>query len=60
MFAGFLCFNTLFQDFARISPEVQHKFELEHIKTGDNHSSAFPRVLASTVICAESMQAQQE
>ena len=44
-----LLFNTIYHyftgsstEFTRISPECCQNTELEHLKTGDNHNSAFP------------------
>ena len=50
-FVGFLCASTLCQNFTGISPErignspdVCQNLELEHLKKGHNHNSAFPQV----------------
>ena len=83
-FVGFLCFNTPFQNFTRISPEFHQKFiicsqhmftiitrslpecckniELENLKKGDNHNSAFPHPEVNEVCvhnCPRANQAGQ-
>ena len=46
----FLCFSTSCQNFTRfhwnftrMSPEFRQNVELEHLKKGNNHNSAFPQ-----------------
>ena len=62
-FVGFLCSRTLCQNLARvsqnftrshlnfidISPEFRQNIELEHLKKGDNHNSAFPELAPKIV-----------